>query len=158
MTNNTSATTNQSPAIPNTDPATGIRYGVINSNSLESWVLDEIMYNGENLTYKDALEQHLTDAEAALEPLGVEWSGDLSDVIEDQFAQAYYEENDTYLAVVDGVRLLLRESTVTVLASHVTAQVSECSPCYPDAGDLDSPNEYGVTAYTVPFDWFAENN
>ena len=36
--------------IPNTNPETGFRYGVVALHSLQDWVFDEFFYNGTNLT------------------------------------------------------------------------------------------------------------
>lgn len=41
---------------------------------------------------------------------------------------------------------------IYVLESPYTANCAWCSPCCPNAGDLDTPREHGITAYCLPED------
>jgi len=49
--------------LPNTNPQTGIRYGMISQNSLADWVMDEIFHNGTNLSYESAWEDYKAEHE-----------------------------------------------------------------------------------------------
>lgn len=45
-----------------------------------------------------------------------------------------------------------------VFKSPVTALVDLCSPCVPNAGNLNSPNPEGVPCYAVPTEWFDDDD
>jgi hypothetical protein len=79
----------------------------------------------------------------------------------------YYEDNDCYLIgdwVFDeelqqykidengknGYAAETGETTVTVLYSKTIKNCMLCSPCYPNAGDLNSPNEDGYPTFDLP--------
>ena len=135
--------------IPNINPNTGIPYGVVSLNSLQDWVFDEFSHNGVNLTYEAALE------EAQLE----------KEFDEEEFNETYSmvvaEEEEFELEMEpEGLKLLLGylggAPLVWVLESPHTAKVRECSPCVPNAGDLDSKGEGSVLCYTLPPEWFRE--
>jgi len=118
----------------NVNPKTGIRFGVVALNSLEDWVFDEFFHDGTNVSYKAALE---------------EFEGD-----EDDFE--YEGDEDSYELEKDGLSLGLSTLggayNVWVFESPHTAKHALCSPCCPNAGDIDSPGDF--PCYTLPDDWF----
>lgn len=139
----------------NVNPETGIRYGVVSLNSLEDWVFDEFFHNGTNLSYESAKKEYLAenydaDDESDDAIAEEEW--------EDRFNDEYQGEEDTYSLETDG--MILQMSTlggaynVWVFESPHIAYCRQCSPCCPNAGNLDSKEENGVTTYDVPTDWY----
>ena len=137
--------------LTNTNPETGIRYGVVSLQSLEDWVFDEFIGNGTNLSFqrfeKDWRKQN-PDADDA------DW---------EEFNDRYEGDEDSYeLETEDGLKLGLSTLggayNVWVFESPFTDLYSECSPCCPNAGDINSPDpKYGVKTYTLPPDWFRED-
>jgi hypothetical protein len=157
--------------IANTHTETGIRYGVINANNISGDVLNDIMSNGVDLHYADGLEEVKADA-------GREW--DMMD--EDERAEAdaddrdehienaiegfndSYESSDApYEFDMEGVKGLYStySNTLMIFESPVIVKATLCSPCYPNAGDLDSTGDKAgstwaggpVDTYDVPADW-----
>lgn len=51
---------------PNQDPDTGIHYGVIPANDLDHWCVEQIVSCGDDLTYKEAIEDFLATIRAAV--------------------------------------------------------------------------------------------
>jgi len=139
----------------NIDVTTGIAYGVVSLNSLEDWVFDEFFDNGRNLT-----------AEGAEEEFVAEWDADHPDGDEDDREEAlqemwdYYDGcEEQYSLETDGMILELSylggAPLVWVLKSPHVRNVRECSPCCPNAGDLDS-GEGNTPTYDLPPDWYLE--
>lgn len=124
----------------NVNPETGIRYGVVSLNSLAEWVFDEFFQSGVNLSYQAALD---------------EWISEGNDPDSEDFE--YESDEDTYeLETSDGLKLGLSTLggayNVWVLESPHTVRCGLCSPCCPNAGNLDSYGEF--VAYTLPPEWF----
>ena len=131
----------------NINPETGIRYGVASLSKLADWVWDEFFYDGRSLT-RDAIEQDYRDENGL--------SGDAD--LPDDFWDCIEVEEEEFELEKDGMKLGLSylggAALVWVFESPHTTECRECSPCVPNAGDLDSPDEHGFTAYTLPKDWF----
>ena len=121
----------------NTNPTTGVRYGLVALRSLEDWVFEEFVYQGENLSYNAALN---------------EFDGDL-----DNFE--YEGDEDTYELEIYGMKLGLSTLggayNVWVFESPHTAEHALCSPCVPNAGNIDSPGDF--VCYTLPAEWFRKD-
>jgi len=131
--------------IPNINPETNIPYGVASLNSLKDWVYDEFFTYGVNTSYAAALD---------------EWKKTNPDCDEQEFADDYEGEEECYSLETDGMSLELSylggAAMVFVLKSSSTTLCSQCSPCVPNAGDLNSQHELGIRAYTLPGDWFED--
>lgn len=145
----------------NVHPETGVRYGTVYLNSLADWVFDEFLHNGEDLSYKSAKE----DFEQSFRAYFEGDPDDLDDALDealDRFNDEYMSEESNYRLVQDGLELELTylggAPLVWVLKSPHTTRVRLCSPCAPNAGDLDAPDENGVEAYTLPTEWFRQDN
>lgn len=161
----------------NIHPVTGIAYGVINANNLDGEVLHEISFvkgidalNVDRLvdfakTYgfevPDASETESTfEYYKRLESAASAYMVDKCEESEETTAEfdTFMEDDFTgHLWYCDsyGVSTLYNtdDNTIFVMQSTETAMVNPCSPCYPNAGDLDTPNADGIQAYTVPFTW-----
>ena len=133
----------------NRDPETLTSYGVVSLISLADWVFDEFFQNGINLTADAALEEWRSDNPAKA-----------ADEDEDEFWDYYDGDEEQYRLETDGMILELSylggAPLVWVLKSPHKRSVRECSPCCPNAGDLDSPVEpgEGIVCYDLPHDWY----
>ena len=136
--------------LPNTNPDTGIRYGVASLNSLADWVFDEFFHRGTNESYEAALEDFKTE------------HPDASDEEIDRFGEEYECDEECYSLETDGMKLGLSylggAPLVWVYESPHTTRARECSPCVPRAGDLDNRSEDGVECYALPADWLPETS
>lgn len=132
----------------NVNPETGVRYGVINGNRVEE-LLTEIMDNGVN-----------EDFEAELEEWKEQHIGYTEDEF-DEFIENRKEELEgaeceyTYTSPRTGAKYKLGwlggAPIIWVLKSQVKVYARLCSPCIPNAGDLDELDRVsGVECYGIP--------
>lgn len=194
----------------NTNPETGIRYGVIALNNLEGFTADDLFYNnGTDLSFEEALaelrREALAEAEEYEDQVRIEisetdpalrdndqyverkieemWSSrgydDAQDyvdamvehrmdqvVIEEPIIEGEYEGVKYRIGWLGGAPLLW------VLEGPVGRCRALCSPCVPNAGDLDSGfilgqdidpdtlarwGHAGYECYVVPRDWLRED-
>ena len=135
----------------NINPDTGIRYGVASLNSLAEWVWDEFFTNGTNLTAQQAEADFKRD-------FALENDREPSDDEEQEFWDGYEADEECYELEADGMRLELSylggAAIVFVLESPHIGQARECSPCVPNAGDLDNRERGGFDCYSLPAEWF----
>lgn len=136
--------------IENTNPETGVRYGIVALNSLADWVFDEFFHKGKNLT-----------ADACFEESGIDPDDDEK---VQEFWDGYCGEEECYeldTHHIDGLRLQLTylggAAMVWVFESPHKTHARLCSPCVPNCGDLDSQDAGGFECYTLPVEWFAED-
>ena len=110
-------------------------FGVIRGNSVPETVSD-IMSYGTNLTYAAAIEEGLD---------------------EDEDYEGY---EDQYLYEQDGVKLLLEWLGGAIIifvveSPYLCTNATQCSPCVPMAGDLDSIGGT-YTCFSLPPDWYED--
>ena len=137
---------------PNVNELTGIRYGIISANSLDGELVQDLLYyEGEDLSWKEAEEE----IKIAMREEGVteeDWDRTLDDRLSDVYIDEPIVEGEC-----EGVKY--RTSWLGgalhfwIFESPRIGLYSECSPCCPNAGDLDSPNDDGVECYDVPEGW-----
>lgn len=133
--------------LPNINPSTGVRYGIVSLDSLAEWAGDEFLVYGTNESFIAALDEARG---------GGDW---LSEAV---FEEEYEEDEDVYSLELakDGLKLQLSylggAPLVWVLESAHTTRARLCSPCVPNGGDLDSLDEGGFVCYTLPPEWFRE--
>lgn len=144
--------------LPNRNPDTGIRYGIISANSLHHYVLDDLCYGTQarDVRYEDACSE-LEDAicHAVSDFLS---SNQTRQLIDEALEMFEYEcEEPIYEGVYEGVRYSTTwiggAMHVWVFESPVTGHYAEGSICVPGAGNLDCPDLEGVVCYDVPDDW-----
>ena len=132
----------------NVNPETGIRYGVVSMNTLASWVFDEFFHHGTNDSYEAALKEFKDE------------NPDATDEDIDTFNDEYYGEEENYSLDKDGLKLGLSylggAPLVWVFQSPHTTRARMCSPCVPNAGDLNNRESDGVECYTLPDEWFED--
>jgi len=138
----------------NTNPETGIRYGVVAMNSLESWVWDEFYTSGTNESEIEALrEWHEENPPETLHD---------PEEAENQFFESLEIEEPTWSLEQGGMRLeigwLGGAPLLWVLLSPHTTEARECSPCVPNAGNLDCKETGGFTCYDLPAEWYATSH
>jgi hypothetical protein len=122
----------------------------VSLNSLADWVYDEFFYHGTNETEAAARDEYMSQFE------GDEID---TDKIEEEFYDSYEGWEEEYSLEKDGMKLQLGylggAALVWVLESPHTTYSRPCSPCVPNAGDLDSLSDTGIECYTLPPEWFA---
>ena len=136
----------------NIHPETGIAYGVISVSSLKPEWLDDVYTKGTNVSYENAFEEF--KKELAAEGIG-EDHDDYEDKIQ-EFNDSYQESEDTYLFEEgeDANKLVLQTSSlgIYVIQSPRVGYFRQCSPCCPNAGDLDAPGG-SIRTYDIPKGW-----
>ena len=99
-------------------------------NTLAEWVFDEFINNGTNDSYESALNEFLTENPE-------------SD--EEEFNDCWEGGEDYYSLELDGMKLELGYLggclLVWVIYSPYLTRASVCSPCCPNAGDLNNQSD-----------------
>jgi len=121
--------------VPNTDNDTGIAFGAVMQHDLADWVLDEIETHGE---YVGMCQEGVCE----------DW-GDACETCSGPEGEDFLYTYDQLVDGPDGKPGQLKIETfylggaihLSVQASPWVAQVPECSPCVPCAGDLEPPCE-----------------
>lgn len=151
--------------IPNTDAETGVRYGVIASNSLASWVFEEAMQSGEDIDHTEAVDDLRDGVKAAIgyKDFSKDRRETLDSLIEDLVNECLEDYESTgdqtryrYETTHDGQPLVMQftgSCEMWVFKSPIIVNTRECSPCFPKAGNLDEPSENGVPTYGLPPEW-----
>jgi len=155
----------------NTNPATGIRYGVIAGNSLDATVFDDLFYSGTNISEQEALDSLREEISIEAAERGFDDEDD-----RDNWFEGEYEVRSSYLEIEeptiegekDGVKYRISwlggAPLLWVLEGPVGECYRLCSLCVPNAGDLDSgfkagqflhnrPPQTFYECYVVPCDW-----
>ena len=118
----------------NVNPETKIRYGIVSLRSLHDEVFAIFENEGTNISYEAALK---------------EFDGDFDDF-------EYEGDEDSYELEIEGLKLGLSTLggayNVWVFESPKVANHALCSPCCPNAGNIDVPGDF--ECYTLPDDWF----
>lgn len=147
--------------IANTNPETGVAYGYISANALNSDTVTELLDNGTDLDANSAYDEwHESKIEELLESGECETRDDAVDEA-DSLSYEFWENYESYEPVIEGVK-----DGVTYCSSwlggalnffiyhspHITDEARECSPCVPNAGNLDELDG-SYTCYDAPSDW-----
>lgn len=144
---------------PNIDTLTGIHYGVISPHSVMPEALEDIYTHGKNLNYEVYLEQVKFELKGALKDYLSDRRLDYAvegafDAIEQDLADDYQSENDAYRYEQDGYILETSELGIYVIKSPYVTNAAHCSPCCPNAGDLDK--EGSIRSYCLGSEWFED--
>lgn len=148
--------------IPNTDPKTGIRYGVIPLRDLEPYFAFEEFYdNSENLAIKE-VETELNEIFDTIKEFtkernidkDVEIEGLKGSIKEDLF-ENWDESEDSRQYDNDGYKMRLIDDDLFIAESPYVTFGPLCSPCAPGAIYLpDANGKHGFAAYCLPDDFF----
>jgi len=133
----------------NIDLKTGIRYGIISQHSVNPDAMEDV-YQGDNLTYNDAVADLLEQVEAALfeilraTAMSREQAKDVArqaaeNLLDDVGGDAVGEtDNAIYGYSQDGYELrTTSDNELFVFKSPYYTYARYCSPCVPGAGNLD---------------------
>ena len=138
--------------LTNIDNDTGIRYGVVRINNLSTWVWDELEpqyhpscpYCGSDIADDDY------DSMGFICP-HCEHDVTESDLWEDS-PDCYSYDGDDWKGFTTHDNCYL-----FVTWSKTVTECQYCSPCYPGAGNIDTPIAGGVKTYGLPDEYFGEN-
>ena len=154
----------------NTNSKTGIRFGVIAVNNLNSDVVEDLWYGygAVDLSYQAAMEE--LDAEIGREADRLIETGELQaedrdwyvdretdkrrdDIqIDEPIIEGNYQGVHYQISWLGGAPLLF------VFESPFKGRFQLCSPCIPNAVSLESPSDVGTEGYDVPPDWRIGND
>lgn len=152
----------------NINAETGVRYGVISAANIDPEIIDMIEVNGDNLSAHAALEQIRIDVNEACNA-GTVTEEDFDSEVDRRMSE-WHEgaEEEIYRFVEYGDDGLIDVEIHTgwlggaqhlfVIRSPFMCFAAQCSPCVPNAGDLDTrrdddSQEGTVVCYDVPPDW-----
>jgi hypothetical protein len=153
--------------MPNYDETTGIHYGCISQHSLDPDALSDIFDNGVNMTYNAAVSELKKDIRNAIRDLFYSSESDelaqevnaIFDNLSDRFSDRYDGcGEEQYLYEQDGYKLSNSPSLVCIFVerSEFYTYARECSPCVPNAGDLDHADG-SLKTYCLGHDWFEDD-
>jgi hypothetical protein len=133
-------------------------YGVLQANNLDGDVLDQICREGvsaADMAFADALDDAMRALEDFLSP------GDIDEVktlAEELYSQGCCDDDTPITFELEGVRGIYyrNNGTIMITKSPCKTLCRQCSPCYPNAGDLDSYDRLGFDTYCPPEDWWWE--
>ena len=148
--------------IANTNPDTGIRYGIVSLNSLHGDIFHDFVSNGTDLDCEAAYDEAKAEfiAKYHSDALKAAEIWEATRAWEDSGEQNFYDswecDEASYEWETEGMKLgmstLGGAYNVWVFESPHTAEHALCSPCCPNAGNIDTPGNY--LCYTLPADWF----
>lgn len=144
----------------NTNPETGVRYGIINAHSIDPEILNTIQMEGRDVLYEADKAELWADVKRVCEDfMSDKDSDEVADLAVENMVTDYDELIHEH--VIDGVQVrttwLGGGLLIWVFESPFLGTYAQCSPCVPGAGDLNTPDENGVTCYDVPPDWRIES-
>ena len=149
----------------NTNSKTGIRFGVIAVNDLNSDVVEDLWYGygAVDLSYQAAMEE--LDAEIGWEADRLIETGELQAEDRDWYVDRETDKRrddiqideptieGTYEGVQYQISWLGGAPLLFVFESPFKGRFQICSPCVPNAVSLESPSDVGAEGYDVPPDW-----
>lgn len=170
--------------MPNTNPHTGIRYGVISFNALADWCNEDLFYgqHAQDLSHQQALQDIKAEVTAEVRQEvedGLHSSADEPDFdfeaeVERRVEQAVQnlDISEPHIAgELDGVKYEISwlggAPLVWVFEGPLGLAQRLCSPCCPNAADLDSgfvlegeatpeQQDQDYLCYVVPKAWLRE--
>lgn len=142
----------------NTNPETGIRYGIVAAHSLDpEWVWD-MQQHGVDLHYEEA-KSDLWDSikRVCKDYMPDRDSDDVADQAVERLGENWEQDEPVHSFDLQGVKgqttWLGGALLVYVFHSPWLTKANLCSPCVPNCGNLDSLNPDGYECYDVPPDW-----
>lgn len=145
--------------VANTNPETGIRYGLIAANSLDPDVVNELQMSGKDLHYEEA-KSELRDAvkRVCKDYMGERDSDDVADQAVERMSEDWSDDEPVHSFDLQGVKgqttWLGGGLLLFFFYSPYVYKGNLCSPCVPGAVNLDSPNSNGFDGYGPPPNWF----
>ena len=132
--------------LANYDEEAQIHYGAISLNSVSPEALDLGGNNWTDESYEACKEEAMRE------------EGESFD--EEAFGDGYMGDGDTEWSYTDDEYQLVTVLTncLLVIKSPYFTHARYCSPCLPNAGDCDTPDEGGVKTYCLGREFFDEYN
>ena len=152
----------------NINSETGIHYGAISGHSLDPDVLNTIQDKVFDLEYDAAYKDHLKrllwsasliilDDSLTVQQLIDKCEANDIDPDIDHFADHFYCEEPSGTVNHEGLIVTFSwlggAPLIIVNKSPFVTFARQCSPCVPNAGDLDNLDPDGVECYNVPENW-----
>lgn len=163
-------------SLPNTNPETGIAYGV--THNIPMWLLEYMLLQSpdcwaevmDDVAREVITKESATAPEDVLEQIDDAYEEGLSpaDVASRffiwEYEQALAEIDDSEMSRTgefEGVKMILGSlggaPLLWVTYSPHIAHARLCSPCIPYAGDLDNLDLRGFDCYGIPPEWYDED-
>jgi hypothetical protein len=150
--------------IPNTDPKTGIRYGVISLHDLDPYFAYEEFYdNSENLAIKEVeleIDELFNPIKEFAKERGLDKETEiekLKESIAEEMFENWDESEDSRIYEHDGYKIQLIDNDLFIAKSPYVTFGPLCSPCAPNAVYLaDADGENGYMTYCLPSDFFPD--
>jgi hypothetical protein len=147
--------------IPNFDPDTGIHYGVINMNTPMPEAVTDTLDSIHTIDVRfESAEEEIDKAIDELMDATFDFHGgdqQLRDDIKYRMMELLEDfQGDIHRYEMDGYLILLYtdSNVIMVIKSPYYTMAHECSPCYPNAGDLNTPGE--LKTYCLGTDFFED--
>lgn len=146
----------------NTNPTTGIRYGIISSHSLHPEVIDEIQQRGTDVHFESSRKDMDAALRGAIEDYLPSWAVD--DVAQKAWDlyEGFDDDEPVHEFELDGVKgrttWLGGALLVWIFESPHVVKAKLCSPSVPNCTDQDHPDNDGEWGYAPPPDWYAEEH
>jgi hypothetical protein len=148
----------------NVNLETGVRYGVIALNNIDSDTAQWLWTEGENISEREALDDLQLDIEEAIAQEIAAGTLDVDTDVDDEARRRFERSCDCleidephiegeYDDIKYAISWLGGAPLLWMLKSPHTTYANLCSPCVPNAGNLDSLNSDGYECYDVPPDW-----
>jgi hypothetical protein len=159
--------------MPNYDEKTGIHYGVISPHSISGFALDDLYTKGTDPYYESGKKEITDKIRAVLDEYGFS-IGQIDEVLDpviDIYNETYQSDGSGIMDYSDkdyDLHISGDNFGIFVMRSPYYTFCRQCSPCAPNAGDLDNPvyltekerednvKDYGKT-YCLPDDFFEDN-
>lgn len=145
--------------LPNINPETGIRYGIIAANSLDPEIVSQIQMEGRDIYWEARLKEIREEVEAD-ESIESEDREDEIEMRTERESDRFYNDEPIHEFNIDcpGYGRVIGSTTrlggalmVWIFKSPFTGAFALCSPCVPNCCDLN--NAGGYEGYDVPNDW-----
>lgn len=147
----------------NVNPKTGIRYGLISANSLDSETVSNLQMSGTDLHYEEAKSDLWADIKRVCKDyMSDRDSDDVADQAIERMRDHFEQDEPVHEFDVEcpGYGRVKGQTTwlggallLWIFESPFQTKANLCSPCVPGAGNLDSLNPDGYDCYDVPNDW-----
>lgn len=134
--------------MPNVDLKTGIHYGCISQNSIDQNCLSDLIDESDDLIYIESKDNFRNDLINAVQKvLDANYIENVSaddinfDDILDEWNESYTNDNHHYLFDDGEYKLDFSDdmNCIIIIKSPYYTFCKQCSPCVPNAGDLDEP-------------------
>ncbi len=141
----------------NVNPDTGIRYGTIYLQGITGDIAESLMYGpgAVDISWESFVKEVSSECAALSEEFGED--EDQAELRLQEALEGYYCDEPAIEGVFEGVSYgigwLGGAQLLWIFQSPHIGKYDLCSPCVPNAGNLDSPNPQGFDCYDVPLDW-----